>query len=433
MTEAVIGRLCMIRGLRVISHTSVMRLKDTRMSVPEIAKMLAVDAIVEGSVIREGERVRVYAQLIRGTTDEHFWSETYDQELRDVLALQSEVAQSISRRVEVTVSGEEQVRLVAARPVSPGVYESYLKGEFALAKESRAELEPSVAHFEDAIRKDPTFAPAYVGLANAHNSLGSTFIGAPVTEERQKAISAARKALELDAELSDAHVILAELLQKEWQWAEAGGECKRALELKPNDAVAHQRFADWLLSQGRTEEALAWARRGRELDPLAPSTLGLGWILFQTRHYDEAIHELRSMAAVRPDDASDQWVLGFALIGNGQAEEAIPVLVKTASISRRSPGSLELLATAYAHSGRRTQALRIIDELKQQRRTTYVPASAFLNPYLALGDYDQAFVWFEHAYQEKSAILQWLKVHPFFDPVREDPRFKDLVRRVGLN
>lgn len=434
MTEALIGRLSNIHDLRVISRTSVMRFKDTRLSVPEIAKTLGVDALVEGSVIREGSSIRVHAQLIRASTDEHFWSEAYDRELRDVLALQSDVAQAIARKVEVTVTGEEQKRLAEVRSISPEVYESYLKGRFALDKSnSRADIEESISYFDETIKRDPTFAPAYVGLANAYAKVSTIFVGAPPAELRPKVIGAARKALELDPKLADAHVLLADTLQKQWHWAEAEAEYRRALDLNPSDAAAHAGLASWLLCQGRTEEALAWAQRGRELNPVAVSGANIAWILFQARRYDEAIHELRSVLAVRPDDASALWGLGFVLIAKGQSGEAIPVLQKTVSIMQSSPGSVELLAMAYAGSGRRTEALRVINELKRRRRTSYVPAGAFINPYLGLRDYDEAFVWFERAYQEQSNILQFLKVHPYFDPIRDDPRFKDLVHRVGLD
>jgi TolB-like protein/tetratricopeptide (TPR) repeat protein/DNA-binding winged helix-turn-helix (wHTH) protein len=431
MTEALIGRLSSIRELRVISRTSVMRFKNTQMTVPEIAATLHVDAIVEGSVVREGDRVRVHAQLIRTATDEYFWSETYDREVRDVLALQSDVAHSIAEKVEVTLTGEERSRLVAARTVSPNVYESYLKAEFG-KNNTRKEVEESISDYEQAIRLDSTFAPAYVGLAEAYEHLGLIFVGAPPFETRPKVISASQKALELDPSLARAHVLLGAMYQRQWKWAEAESEFKQALALKPNDPSAHLGLASWLMCQGRTEEALGWARRGRELDPLAPSGVQIGWILFHARRYDEAIHELRSVLAVRPDDAGALWFLGFALIGNGQSEQAIPVLEKTASIMHRSPGSLEILATAYAHTGRRVEALRLLDELKRRGKKEYVPAGVFINPYLALGDYDQAFAGFERAYQEQSNILQFLKVHPFFDPVRDDPRFKDLLHRVGL-
>jgi len=432
MTEAVIGRLSMIRGLRVISRTSSMRFKDTRLSTPEIAKSLGVDAIVEGSVMREGGRVRVHAQLIRAATDEHFWSETYDRDLGDALALESEVAQAIAQRVQVTFTGDERARLAATRSVAPEVYESYLKGAFGQSN-SRTEIEIGIGYFEEAIRKDPKFAPAYVGLAFAYDDLGTLLVGASPEEVRPKAISAARKALELDPDLADAHALLGDMQQDQWHWAEAEAEFKRALDLKPNDAAAHLGLANWLLCQGRTEEALVWSRRARELDPLGVTGLSNGWILFNARRYDEAIGELRSVLAVHPDYATAYWFLGYALIAKGQSEEAISVLEKTVSLMDRSPGSLEFLATAYAHAGRRREALRLINELKQRRKTSYVSADALVDPYLALGDYDEAFVWLERAYQEKSGGLQYLKVDPFFDPVRKDPRFADLQHRVGLD
>ncbi|PYX88587.1 MAG: hypothetical protein DMG68_08055 [Acidobacteria bacterium] len=433
MTEELIGRLSMIRGLRVISRTTTMQFKDTRMSLPEIAKRLNVDCIVEGSVIREGGRVRVTAQLIRAATDEHFWSESYDREMRDVLALESEVAQSIAEKVEVTVTGNERAKLVAARQVSPDVYESYLKGEFLLQGNTRAEMEKSIGYFEEAIRRDATFAPAYVGLAEAYSGLDTIFVGGSPDELRPKEISAARKALQLDPQLAEAHALLAEMEQVQWHWGEAEAEYRRALELKPNDVAAHEGFSSWLLCQGRTEEALAWARRARELDPIGVWGTQIGWILFQERRYDESIQELRSVLAVHPDDANAQLSLGFALIGKGQPEQAIAVLEKTVSIMHRSPGSIELLATAKASAGRRAEAIRLINELKRRGQSAYMPAGALINPHLALGEYDEAFVWFERAYQEKSNILTFLKVHPFFDPVRNDPRFADLLHRVGLD
>ena len=433
MTEALIGRLSEIHNLRVISRTSVMGFKDTHLSVPEIARILQVDAIVEGSVIRDGSRIRVHAQLIRAATDEHFWSEAYDRELRDVLSLQSDVAQSIARKVEVTITGQEQKRLTAARSVSPEVYESYLNGRFAKS-DTKADIEESIAYFEKAIKKDPTFAPAYVGLAAAHRDLGTVFVGAPPEAERAKVLSAAGRALELDPALAEAHVLLAGVYQERWQWSEAEAEYKRALDLKPNDATAHLGFASWLSCQGRADEAVAWARRGRELDPIAVSGVDdIGWILFMARRYEEAMRELRSELAVRPNDERALWNLGFVLIANGKPDEAIPVLEKVVSTSSRSPGSIEVLALAYARAGRRPEALRLVDELKRRRQTSFVPAGAFINPYLGLGDYEEALAGCERAYREKSNILQFLKVHPVFDPVRDDPRFKDLLHRVGLD
>jgi TolB-like protein/DNA-binding winged helix-turn-helix (wHTH) protein/Flp pilus assembly protein TadD len=434
MTEELCGRLARIHELRVISRTSVMRFKGTKLSSPEIARTLGVDALVEGSVIRQGNRIRVHAQLIRGSTDEHLWSDEYDAELGDILALESEVAQSIARRVEVKVTGEEHARLVAAHHVSPEVYESYLKAQSEFSKSSsRAGFEQSIAYFEETIGKDPNFAPAYVGLANVYERLGSVLGGAPPKETHPKMMSAARKAIELDPDLAEPHVLLAGVYQKQWQWGDAEAEFNRALELNSNDAGAHVGYAKWLLCQGRTDEALAWVQRARELDPLGGAgvtPLGYvaitnGFILFHARRYDEAIRELRN-------DYPDHWILGLALIANGQPDEAITVLEKALGTDR-NPAVMGMLVRAYAHAGRRREALRLVDELKRRQQTRYVAAAPFVDAYLGLGDNEQAFVWLEKAYKEESNLLQLLKVHPQFDPLRGDPRFTDLVHRVGLD
>ncbi len=406
MTEELCGRLARIHDLRVISRTSVMRFKGTKLSVPEIARTLGVDALVEGSVIRQGSRIRVHAQLIRASTDEHIWADEYDGDLGDVLALESEVAQSIARTVEVKVTGEERARLVAAHHVSPEVYESYLKAENALnGSGSQAELEQSIAYFEETIGKDANFAPAYVGLANVYERLGSTLGGAPPKETHPKMMSAARKAIELDPDLAEPHVLLAGVYQKQWQWSDAEAEYKRALELNSNDAGAHVGYAKWLLCQGRTDEALAWVQRARELDPLGGAgitPLGIpaitsGFILFHARRYDEAIRELRN-------DNPDHWVLGLALIANGQPDEAITVLEKALGPDR-NPAVMGMLVRAYAHAGRRKEALRLLDELKRRQQTSYVAPTPFVDAYLGLGDNEQALAWLERAYQEQSNIL----------------------------
>jgi TolB-like protein/DNA-binding winged helix-turn-helix (wHTH) protein/Flp pilus assembly protein TadD len=434
ITEELIGRLAGIRDLRVISRTSVMRFKNTQLSVPEIARMLGVDAVVEGSVMREGSRIRVHAQLIRGASDEHFWSESYDRELRDVLAMDADVAQAIANKVQVTMSGEEHRRLAAVRSVSPEVYENYLKGKFALAKRNnRSNIEESIAYFNEAVGKDPTYAASYLGLATAYLSLTTVFMGGVAEQEGPRAELAARKALELDPESAEAHVLMASIAEHQWHWAEAKSEYHRALDLRPNDAGGYSGLAWWLECQGRNEEALTMRRRARELDPLAISGAELGWDLFYARRYDQAIEELHSVLAVKPDDAYALWISGFALIANHQPQDAIPVLKKGVSVSNNSPALIGLLVNAYAQAGRRTEAIRLLNELKRRRQTEYVPTAAFVLAYLGLGDYDQTFVWLEQGYKEQSNILQVMKVFPFFDPIRTDPRFIDLVHRVGLD
>jgi pentatricopeptide repeat protein len=433
MTEALIGRLAGIKNLSVISRTSTMQFKNTKLSVPEIAKMLGgVDGIVEGSVIRDGNRVRVHAQLIRSSTDAHIWAQTYDRDMQDALALQSELAQAIADKVEVTITGDEHARLVASRNVSPEVYESYLKGRFT-PNDSRESVEERIAYFQDAIRQDPTFAPAYVGLAEAYNSLGTVFVGAPPETARKEVISAAQKALELDPAIADAHILLADVYTEHWQWVDAETEYKRAIALNPSNARAHMRYANWLMCQGRLDEAIQWAQHARQLDPLGDYGASIGWIYFQGRHYDDAIREIRTSLGVNPNNAGALWYLGFVLTAKGDPAQAIAPLEKAVSFSHRSPGVIGVLIRAYAHAGRREEALRLLAELKRRRQSAYVPAGAFVNAYLGLDDNEQTFAWLEHAYEEHSNILQFIRVHPYFDPIRSDPRFKDLMHRVGLD
>ena len=432
MTEALISRLSTIHSLRVISRTSVMHFKGTRMSLPAIGKELNIDAVVEGSVLRSGDKIRITVQLIRADTDEHLWTGTYDRELQDVLTLQSDVTDGIARHVEVAVNGTPARLSGPPRTVAPDVYEAYLKGNFALHKNSRAGLEEARQHFQAALDADPKFAPAYAGLAATYSALGLVFYGEPPANTRPKVLAAARKALELDPELSEARAELGDALQKDWHWAEAEAQYRQAIELSPNNAAAHAGLAQWLLCQGRTEEALASARRAQELDPQEFNGAQVGWILFHGRRYDESIRELRTALSVEPADPLTVWFLGFTLIAAGHYDEAIITLERAASLSNRSSAVLGVLVHAYAGAGRRTEALRVLDELHQRRKTGYVPPAAFLNAYLGLGDKEEAFIWLEHSAEEHSNIVQFLKSHPFFDPLRSDLRFAAFLRRANL-
>ena len=433
VTEELIGRLSAIHDLRVISRTSVMGFKDTKLSVPEIAKQLNVDAVVEGSVIRDGNRIRVHAQLIRGATDEHLWSEEYDRELPDVLALESDVAQSIAIKVEVTLTGPERSRLVAARQVSPQAYDSYLRGNFILLYRSNteADVQQSIGYFQDAIEKDPSFAQPYVGLGYAYNMLGSTAFGGSPREMHAKTMTVAQKALELDPDLVDAHSLLAEVRQKQYQWTEAEAEYRRAIELVPNDPVAHFDYALFLAFQGRVDEAMAQDHRASELTPPVGSSEGTAMLMFVVHRYDESLSAYRDLLALRSDEANALWGIGTVLLAKHQPEQAVPALEKAVSLSNRIPGIIAGLIMAYAQAGRRSDALRLLDELKKREQPGY--SGAFVFAYLGLGDYDQAFAWLEHAYQEQANIIQVLKMSPFFGPIRGDPRFQDLLRRAGLN
>jgi TolB-like protein/DNA-binding winged helix-turn-helix (wHTH) protein/Tfp pilus assembly protein PilF len=431
MTDALITDLAQMGSVKIISRTSVMRYKKTDKSLPEIARELNVDGIIEGTVQRSGDHVRITAQLIDGSTDRHLWANSYDRDLRDVLVLQSDVARGIARQIEIAL-GPQGSSPVATRTVAPTVYENYLKGRFELQNGSRADLEEALRHFQTAIDADPTFAPAYATLAATYSDLGTVSNGEPPVETRPKAFAAAHRALELDPQLVEAHLELAGVLADDWRWQEAEAEYKRAIELSPNDADANAEFAEWFNCQGRTEEALMWARRAQELDPLALHGTDIGWILFSARRYDEAIRELRAVLAIEPDKRGALWYLGFALIGAEKFEEAIQVLERVASLSHRSSAVLGLLVHAYAGAGRRMEALRILDELHRRRKAGYVPPAAFLNAYLGLGDKEQAFAWLERSVEERSKIIQFLKVHPFFDPLRGDPRFAVFLHRANF-
>jgi TolB-like protein/DNA-binding winged helix-turn-helix (wHTH) protein/Tfp pilus assembly protein PilF len=432
MTDALITGLAQMGSVKVISRTSVMRYKKTDKSLPEIARELNVDGIVEGAVQRSGDRVRVTAQLIEGSTDRHLWARSYDREARDVLALQSDVALGIARQIEITLAPQSGSP-VSARPVAPAVYETYLKARFELHNSNtRAGLEEALRQFQAALDADATFAPAYAGLAATHSELATVFFGEPPYEARQKVFAAAGKALELDPQLVEAHVVLADTLAEDWRWSEAEAEYRRAIELSPSDADANAGLADWFNCQGRTEEALSWARRAQELDPLALYGTDIGWILFNARRYDEAIRELRTVLAVEPENEGARWFLSFALIGAEHFDEAIQMLQRVASVSHRSSAVLGLLVHAYAGAGRRTEALRVLDELHRRRKAGYVPPAAFLNAYLGLGDKQEAFAWLERSVEERSKIIQFLKVQPFFDPLRGDPRFAAFLRRANF-
>ena len=436
-TRSLIARLAQLRDLRVISHTTVMRLKNPDLSATEISEQAAagVDALVEGSVTREGNHIRVTVQLIRAASDAHFWSETYDRELKDALALESELAQAIAGRVEVTVTGAERERLAASRTVAPEVYENYLKGRFAYDRgRTKADYEKSADAFERAIRLDPTFAPAYMGLSQAYTMLGTVAVGGTPGETRPKAINAARKALELDPNLTDAHVLLANIEQEQWHWREAEAEYRRALDLSPNDAVAHWGLALWLLCQGRTDEAISWAQRGQRLDPIAVPGADVAWILFQSRRYEEAIRELRSVLAVQPDDNDALSTLGFVLAAAGRDREAVPALEKAVAGSNTAARLRSACSFAPSMPPFRT-ARRC--PFEAPRRPEAPPGGGLrarrgFRECLsgAQRSSEAAFSALEQAYVEQSNILQFLKVHPYFDPIRSDPRFADLVRRV---
>jgi TolB-like protein/Tfp pilus assembly protein PilF len=432
MTEELIADLGKIRALRVISRTSAMRYKGAAKSVPEIARELKVDAVVEGSVLRSGDRVRITAQLIRASTDEHLWSESYERDGKDVLALQSEVARAIAREIQVAVSAREIAQLASSRVVDPEAHRLYLLGRHYESQRSAEGLQKALDSYEQSIAKDPSYAAAYSGLADTYTLLG--FYVVPAREAMPRAKAAALKALALDDSLAEAHQSVGDVAETyDWDWSTAEKEFRRSIELNPSYAMAHHHYSLHLDAFGRLEEALAEAKRALECDPLSPivnNLLALQYYLL--RRYDEAIAQYRRTLEIDPNLGASNIELGFSYAAKGMLREAIAVGEKHSATATalRARGALGYF---LALSGDREGALRQLEGLRALSQLQYVAPHHFYLIYLGLGEKDQAFAWLEKAHQDRSGIFFQLKADPVNDPLRSDPRFADLLRRVGLS
>ena len=433
MTDALIGDLAKIKGLQVISRTSAMHYKGSKKPLGEIASELKVDAMVEGTVLRSGDRVQVRAQLIRAATDRHIWSQTYERDLRDVLALQSEIAQAIVREIRVKIMPADRARLTPDRPVNRQAFDDYLQGRFLFwNKRTEEGLHKALSFFQSAVKRDPAYAEAYVGLADCYNFLASEQISAlPPMDARRRAQEAANKALEFDNEMADAHASLGFVKNFNWDWAGAEQEYKRAIELNPNYAQAHLLYGNFLLSFGRFEAAIAESNRAQELDPFSFAiSAQRGFILENARRYDDAIEQLRRVISMDQDNYQAYWFLGHTYAANRQFVEAVAASEKSVALSR-TPGALGFLGMCYGLAGRRAEANKILNELLELSRHRYVTPPALANVYIGLGDKDQTFFWLEKAFQQRSYYLVYLKVFPGVDALRSDPRLDDLLRRMG--
>ncbi len=435
MTDALIGDLAKIGALRVISRTSAMHYKGTNKSLPEIARELNVDAVVEGTVQRSGDRVHVRAQLIHAASDSHLWAADYDRDFRDVLGLQSEVARAIAGEIRIKITPAEQRLLVAKRIIARDAIDNYLQGRYFSNRRTEQDMRKAIGYFESAIKADPNYAQPYAGLADCYNQLGTAMIGvlSPL-EARRTAETAARKALEIDNEVAEAHTALGYVNYFNWNWATAEEEFKRSIELNPNYASAHSQYAHYLVAQERIDEAVAEINRAQELDPLSLSiSSSRGFILENARRYEEAIEQLRRVIAIDPNHYQANWTLGLTYLANGQIDQAIATSDKAVAVSGRAPAALGALGLAYGVAGRKREANQILNELLQLQKQRYVTPMALCFVYIGLGNKDQAFAWLEKGYQERANHIAFFKVSPTVDPLRSDPRFADLLRRTGLD
>jgi serine/threonine protein kinase/Flp pilus assembly protein TadD len=433
MTDALIAGLAQIKALKVISRTSVMQYKEARKPLPQIAKELGVEGIVEGSVMRSGNRVRITAQLIDARQDRHLWANNYEREMTDVLALQSEVVRAIAGEIRAQVTPQERNRLRTTRAVDPEAYEAYLMGRFFWNKATAPAVEKSIEYFRQTIERDRQNAAAYVGLVEAYMVLGQ-MAALPLAEVASKEREAALKALEIDDTLAEGHVALGSVkVEIDWDWEGAEREYKRAIELSPNYANAHLWYSQLLNWLGRHEEALAAIERARELDPLNPFiAANVLFRLYFLGRYDQAIAESQKLLEMYPDYWLNHWIRGFLYSAKGMYEEAVSEQQKAVVFSEGSVECLPWLGYAYARAGRTAEARKVLDKLREESKKRYVPSILSAPVYVGLGETDRAFESMERAFQEHDGRLEWILIDPSFEPLRSDRRFQDLRRRMKL-
>jgi TolB-like protein/Flp pilus assembly protein TadD len=436
MTESLITELGKISTLKVISHQSVLQYKKDAKPLPQIAQELKVDALLEGTVLRSGDRVRVTANLVQATPERHIWAESYEVDQRDILAVQRDVARAVASQVRAKLTPQEQARLATSRRVDPEAYEAYLLGRAYLTQPptstnwTRAEQ-----YLEKAIAKDPGYAPAYASLAELYTRAR----GSPIKNPRDLRLQApkwAEKALKLDDSLAEAHNALARAAQQEWDWTTAEREYRRAIELNPSYPLAHSWYAMYLYAMQRLEEAVAEAKRAQQLDPASArvNTWAAAIYLFAGRS-EEGMAALQKALELDPRYLDASIVLARTYVANGMYQRTIAELRRALTLNQeREPLLLGALAHAYARGGQRAEALKLLRELKRTEieAKEYVPPFGIIWAYAGLRDNDQAFAWLERAYEMGADRMVWLNVDSFLDPLRSDPRFNDLVRRVGL-
>ena len=433
MTDELITNLAKISALRVTSYTSVSKYKTTSKPLPQVAQELQVDGIVEGSVLRSGDQVRITAQLIYAPRDQHLWAEEYQRYVRDVLYLQREVARDIAEQVRVTLTPNERNRLATAGAVDPAAYESYLRGRSFWNQRSEASLLKAIDQFNKAIEVDSGYAPAYSGLADCYTTLGYLSYLDPL-DAFPRAHDAATKALELDPSLAEAHTSLAYYnLYHAWNWAEAENEFKKAIELNPNYAIAHDWYSYYLMAMGRFDEAWKEVNRAHELDPLSVTiSTDIGFNHFYRRNYDEAINQLRTTLSVNPKFPLAHLWLGRAYQQKKMYAEAIDEFNKTDAALPGWVVTIAGMGNTYGEWGRRAEAEQVLTRLDEVAHAKYVTPYGIALVYAGLGDKNRAFVWLNKAVAGRSHWLVWLNRDPRWDQLRSDPRFADLKKRVGL-
>ncbi|UCF04081.1 MAG: protein kinase [bacterium] len=437
ITDELIKTLSKISAISVISRTSVMQYKDTKKPLPEIAAELGVGAIVEGSVLHVGDSVRITVQLVEAATDRHLWADSYDREVRNILALHSVVALAIAREIQVTLTPQEQAHLASVRPVNPEAYELYLRGRYYFHKWEKEGTEKAIEYFQQAIEIEPNYAQAHAGLARCYLRL--SFFGLSLEEARSRANPPLQKVFEIDDTLPELHYIVAAIKHYfDWDWAGAEMGYKRAIALDPSFADVHFDYAYLLMEVGRFEEAIAEAKRAIQLDPVSYiANKALADMYTYSRQYDQAIAQWQQIIEMEPNDSRPHWGIVSIYERMGRYEDAVRVSQKAMTLSGAKPeeiaAKVAALDSAYSESGPRGYWMLYFKRLEgRYDRDPTITAFHMSVFYAQLADKDQAFVWLEKAYEKHDGRMILLKVEPCWDPLRDDPRFQDLMRRMNF-
>lgn len=432
MSDALTTELSQIKKLRVISRTSVMQYKDKHESPAQIAQELGVDALVEGSVLRSGNRVRITAALVQPQTGQNLWTRSYERPDTDILGLQGDVAHDIVTQIQIQLTQPERERLAKTRTVIPVAYDAYLQGNYYASKRTGDTEKEAVAAYRQAIQLDPTYAPSYAGLAAAL-TLEADYTDVPTSQVLPEAEAAAAKALALDDGLASAHAVLGFIRFYRLEWPGVLDEFERAIQLNPGDANSHHWYALALAAAGRNSEAISEMQLAQELDPRSLIiNANLSWVLYLAGKNDEAVIQAEKTIAMDGTFAVAHGNLGEALLAKGEKEKALQELRQALTFSRNETSFKAELANAYAVEGRTAEALVILHDLLQMASRQYVSPYSIALVYAGLGDKDEAFHWLDKAYEERSGRLINIAVHPRFADLRDDPRFVELVQRIGL-
>jgi TolB-like protein/DNA-binding winged helix-turn-helix (wHTH) protein/Flp pilus assembly protein TadD len=431
MTEELTSEISQLHSLRVISRTSTMQYRDTNKKAPLIAKELHADGLIAGSILQVNDRVRVTVQLIHGPTDAQVWSKSYERDLRDVIAMQRGIASDIAREVQISLGPQEQAHLARAREVMPEVHEAYLRGRFHLQNGSRVSIDRALDYFRQAIQKDVEYAPAYAGVADAYTAMRSIY--AAPAEVMPKAKAAALKAVALDETLPEAHVSLGGVLMfYDFDWPGAEREFQRALDIKPSYAEAHDYYAMFLVANRRFQAAVDHILRARHLDPVSGLIAAdAAWVFYLKRDYDQLLEQAKAAVELAPNYWLGHLQLGLAYEKKGDFIRALQEFEEARRMDNNS-AVLEMLAGTYAAAGRPAEARKITEEMVKLSAKRYVCAYEVATTYAGLRDRESAFLWLRKSLDERADCSPWIAADPKLDSLRSDPRFQDLLRRLGL-